>query len=115
MADERDDTNIYDECADVLSDVPDDLADWEDIENQKSESEAESSEDSEILPKRIRRTLNTPIFCKTMSRNRFRQIVSFLHISDNNNKANNADRLFKVQFIIDYFSKKFNRLRTRGF
>ncbi|KAI4488706.1 hypothetical protein M0802_011316 [Mischocyttarus mexicanus] len=36
MADERDDANIYDECADDLSDVPDDLADWEDIENQKS-------------------------------------------------------------------------------
>ncbi|XP_068993070.1 piggyBac transposable element-derived protein 4-like [Neodiprion pinetum] len=228
MADERDDANIYDECADDLSDVPDDLADWEDIENQKSESEAESSDGSEILTSRIRRTLrlptdsnesddedstqwsefdlprtknefegfpgpnifpkdtqsveditelsigndlfeyicnetnkyhrqncdkrkpdkknakfvdvtalelrkwfglailmgivkiariddywstnpllDTPIFRKTMSRNRFRQILSFLHFSDNNNKPNNPDRLCKVQFIIDYFSKKF--------
>ncbi|XP_025162453.1 piggyBac transposable element-derived protein 4-like [Harpegnathos saltator] len=229
MADERDDTNIYDECADVLSDVPDDLADSEeDIGYQKDESEAESSEDSEIFPRKIRRTLrlptdsdesdeedsaqwsdfnlprtnnkfegspgpnifpkdtqsledivelyigndlfeyisnetnkyysqnfnrrkldkknakfvdvtapelrkwfglailmgivkkariddywstnpliDTPIFRKTMSRNRFRQILSFLHFSDNNNKPDNADRLFKVQSIIDYFSKKF--------
>lgn len=51
--------------------------------------------------------LETPIFRKTMSRNRFRQILSFLHFSDNNNKPDNADRLFKVQTIIDYFSKKF--------
>nr|XP_012148632.1 PREDICTED: piggyBac transposable element-derived protein 4-like [Megachile rotundata] len=51
--------------------------------------------------------IDTPIFRKTMSRNRFRQILSFLHFSDNNNKPDNADRLFKVQFIIDYFSKKF--------
>ena len=41
-----------------------------------------------------------------MSRNRFRQILSFLHFSDNNNKPDNADRLFKVQPIIDCFSKK---------
>ncbi|XP_011154264.1 uncharacterized protein LOC105192087 [Harpegnathos saltator] len=61
MADERDDTNIYDECADVLSDVPDDLADSEeDIGYQKDESEAESSEDSEIFPRKIRRTLRLP-------------------------------------------------------
>ncbi|XP_068618055.1 piggyBac transposable element-derived protein 4-like [Battus philenor] len=51
--------------------------------------------------------IDTPIFRKTMTRNRFRQILSFLHFSDNNNKPDNADRLFKVQFIIDYFLKKF--------
>ncbi|XP_047360348.1 piggyBac transposable element-derived protein 4-like isoform X2 [Vespa velutina] len=229
MADERDDTIIYDECADVLSDVPDDFADWEEDDGyQKNESEAESSEDSEIPTRKIRRTLqlptdsdesdkedsaqwsdfdlprtnnkfegspgpnifpkdtqsvedivelyigndlfeyisnetnkyysqncnkrkldkknpkfvdvtalelrkwfglvilmgivkkariddywstnpliDTPIFRKTMSRNRFKQILSFLHFSDNNKKPDNADRLFKVQFIINYFSKKF--------
>ncbi|KAI4478589.1 hypothetical protein M0804_011912 [Polistes exclamans] len=41
--------------------------------------------------------LETPIFRKTMSRNRFRQILSFIHFSDNDNKPDNADRLFKVQ------------------
>nr|XP_012145428.1 PREDICTED: uncharacterized protein LOC105663073 [Megachile rotundata] len=58
MADERDDTIIYDECADILSDVPDELADWEkDIKYKENESGAESSEDSEILTRRIQRTL----------------------------------------------------------
>lgn len=51
--------------------------------------------------------LETPIFGKTMPRNRFRQILSFLHFSDNNNKPDSGDRLFKVQTIIDYFTKKF--------
>lgn len=49
MADGRDYTNIYDKCSDK-----DDLADWEDTENQKSQSEAESSEGSEIFESRIR-------------------------------------------------------------
>ncbi|CAK9820306.1 hypothetical protein ANTPLA_LOCUS10546 [Anthophora plagiata] len=61
MTDKRDDTIIYDECADVLSDVPDDLIDLEeDNVYQKNESEAESSEDSEIPTRRIRRTLRLP-------------------------------------------------------
>ena len=42
-----------------------------------------------------------------MSRNRFRQILSFLHFAVNSNIPDNADRLFKVQGIIDYFTKKF--------
>ncbi|CAK9830498.1 hypothetical protein ANTRET_LOCUS7657 [Anthophora retusa] len=57
MADEREDTIIYDECADDLSDVPIDIADWEeDIADPTNESKAESS-DSEILARRIRRTV----------------------------------------------------------
>lgn len=54
--------------------------------------------------------LETPIFRKTMSRNRFREILLFLHFSDDNNKPENADRLFKVQPIINYFSKKFQEI-----
>nr|XP_022903201.1 piggyBac transposable element-derived protein 4-like [Onthophagus taurus] len=219
MADERKDTIIKDECADDLSDVPSDIADYEeDIAYPKNESEAEFSDDDvqlatdsdesdedhstpwsdfdlprtnnefegsfgpnlfpedtqsiedivklfigndlfeyissetnkyhnqnckkrklnkksakfvdvtaaelkkwfglTILMGIVKKTrmddywstnplIETPIFRKTMSRNRFRQILSFLHFSDNNNKPDNADRLFKVQPIIDYFSKKF--------
>ncbi|XP_048514356.1 piggyBac transposable element-derived protein 4-like [Athalia rosae] len=51
--------------------------------------------------------LETPIFGKTMSRNRFRQMLTFLHFCDNSNIPDNADRLFKVQGVIDYFTKKF--------
>lgn len=51
--------------------------------------------------------IETPIFSKTMSRNRFRQILSFLHFSDNTTIPETADRLFKIQKIIDYFMNKF--------
>ena len=51
--------------------------------------------------------IETPIFSKTMTRNRFKQILAFIHFSDNNNVPDNADRLFKIQHIINYFSKKF--------
>ncbi|KAI4476827.1 hypothetical protein M0804_013271 [Polistes exclamans] len=54
--------------------------------------------------------LETPIFRKTMSRYRFRQILLFLHFSDDDNKPENADRLFKVQTMINYFSKKFQEI-----
>lgn len=61
MADKRDYMIIYDERANVLSDIPDNLADWEeDIGYQKRKSEAELSEDSEILTKRIRWSLRLP-------------------------------------------------------
>ena len=228
MAHEGEDTAVYEECADDLSDVPIDIADWEeDVADSTKESEAESS-DSEVFTRRIRRTLRlpsdsdeseeddsvpwsdadlprtneefegfpgpnvfpeetqcvedivelfigkdlfehissetnkyydqnchrrkigkksakfvsvtatelrkwfglailmgivkkakiddywstnplieTPIFRKTMTRNRFRQTLSYLHFSNNNDKPDNAGRLFKVQPIIDYFSKKF--------
>ena len=51
--------------------------------------------------------IETPIFSKTMSRNRFRQILTFIHFANNANMPYNANRLFKVQYLIDYFSKKF--------
>lgn len=37
-----------------------------------------------------------PAFWKTMSRNRFRQILSCFNFSDKNNKLVNADKNFKV-------------------
>nr|XP_033320948.1 piggyBac transposable element-derived protein 4-like [Megalopta genalis] len=54
--------------------------------------------------------IETPIFSKVMSRNRFRQILSCLHFSDNDNMPRNVDRLFKVQSIIDHFKEKFNEV-----
>lgn len=48
--------------------------------------------------------IEKPIFSKTMSRNRFRQILQYLHFNDNDNIPAEADRLFKVQY---YFTKKF--------
>ena len=60
MAHEGEDTVIYEECADDLSDVPIDIADWEeDVADSIKESEAESS-DSEVFTRRIRRTLRLP-------------------------------------------------------
>nr|XP_031830867.1 piggyBac transposable element-derived protein 4-like [Nomia melanderi]XP_031830868.1 piggyBac transposable element-derived protein 4-like [Nomia melanderi]XP_031830869.1 piggyBac transposable element-derived protein 4-like [Nomia melanderi] len=52
--------------------------------------------------------IETPIFSKVMSRNRFRQILSCLHFSDNDNMPGNADRLFKIQPIVNHFKQKFN-------
>jgi len=52
-------------------------------------------------------TIETPIFSKVMSRNRFRQISSALHFANNTNITNNSDRLFKILPIINYFVPKF--------
>ncbi|XP_046835606.1 uncharacterized protein LOC124431580 [Vespa crabro] len=214
MANEKEDTIIRDECVDILSDVPSEFQDCEELEDitsSEKENEAISSDESEICRQRIRRTLllpndteesdednnrqwsdfylprnnnafkgssgpngttclnllvpkrtgttikippgespikksakffnvtavelkkwfgliilmeivkkpriedywstnpllETPIFGKTMFHNRFRQILSFLYFSDNSKIPANADRLFKVQGIIYYFTKKF--------
>ncbi|MGL5707887.1 MAG: transposase [Aeromonas sp.] len=58
--------------------------------------------------------IETPIFSKTMTRNRFRQILQHLHFNDNSNIPQDADRLFKIQFLIDYFSKKFKENFSLG-
>ncbi|KAG5277832.1 hypothetical protein AALO_G00091870 [Alosa alosa] len=53
--------------------------------------------------------VSTPHFNKTMARNRFQQIWSFLHFSDN--QANNGtDRLYKVRPVLDYVLSKFDEL-----
>ncbi|MGL5708395.1 MAG: transposase, partial [Aeromonas sp.] len=49
----------------------------------------------------------TPIFSKIMKRDRFLQILTFLHFNNNEDIGENADRLVKVQFLINYFSIKF--------
>lgn len=51
--------------------------------------------------------IETPIFSKTMSRNKFRQILTYIHFANNTNTPTNGNRLFKVQYLIEYFSKKF--------
>jgi len=47
----------------------------------------------------------TPIFNKTMARNRFTQILSFLHLNNNEHHVNRGeeghDPLFKVRTILD--------------
>ncbi|XP_015189652.1 PREDICTED: piggyBac transposable element-derived protein 4-like [Polistes dominula] len=50
--------------------------------------------------------IETQIFSKTMSRNRFRQILTYIHFANNANTPTNGNRLFKIQYLIDYFSKK---------
>lgn len=61
MAEEREDTVINDECAENLSDIPVNFANWkEDIVPPKNKSEEVSLEDGEILTRRIRRTVLLP-------------------------------------------------------
>lgn len=52
-----------------------------------------------------------PYFRKTMSRDRFRQILQYLHFSDNDEiPTDSTNRLIKIQNIIDYFTKKFQEV-----
>ena len=63
MANEKEDTIIRDECVDILSDVPsefEDCEELEDITSSEKENEATSSDESEIYRRRIRRTLPLP-------------------------------------------------------
>jgi hypothetical protein len=39
----------------------------------------------------------TPVFSKTMARNRFESIMSFLHFSDSSQYENSTDRLYKIR------------------
>ncbi|XP_055386165.1 piggyBac transposable element-derived protein 4 [Condylostylus longicornis] len=56
--------------------------------------------------------IEMPIFRKTMTRNRFQQILTFLHFSDNSIIPSNSNRLIKIQYIIDYFCRKFMEIYT---
>ncbi|KAL6432027.1 hypothetical protein ACFW04_007454 [Cataglyphis niger] len=58
--------------------------------------------------------IETSIFSKTMSRNRFRKVLKYLNFFDNEKMPSNADRLYKVQHLIDYFSKKFQKNFSPG-
>lgn len=51
--------------------------------------------------------IETSTFSQTITCNRFDQILTFLHFSDNDNIPDNPGQLFKIQHIINYFSKKF--------
>ena len=55
--------------------------------------------------------IETPIFGKVMSRNRFESILSYLHFNDNEKRAPTCDdRLYKVRPIIDHFIGKFKEM-----
>ncbi|GBM20123.1 PiggyBac transposable element-derived protein 4 [Araneus ventricosus] len=50
----------------------------------------------------------TPFFAKVMTRNRFRQILWFLHFSDNPEMEKDSTKLSKTEPIANYFLNKFN-------
>ena len=52
--------------------------------------------------------VDTPLFRKYMTRQRFREILQFLHFEDNNN-ASNQDRLWKIRNIFIKFLAKFSK------
>ena len=55
--------------------------------------------------------IETPIFGKVMSRDRFEGILSYLHFSDNEKRAPTCDdRLYKVRPILDHFIGKFQEM-----
>ncbi|XP_026469574.1 piggyBac transposable element-derived protein 4-like [Ctenocephalides felis] len=56
------------------------------------------------------RTIETPIFAQVMSRDRFRQIWYAWHFSNNENNANERDRLNKIRPIVSYFKTKFEQV-----
>lgn len=45
--------------------------------------------------------VDIPIFNESMSRERFKQILTFIHFANNINMFRNANRLLKVQYLID--------------
>ncbi|XP_014487785.1 PREDICTED: piggyBac transposable element-derived protein 4-like isoform X3 [Dinoponera quadriceps] len=58
-----------------------------------------------------RYAISTPIFASTMPRDRFFDISSFLHFTDNE-KENKDDRIRKIRNIVDYLNAKFCYLYT---
>lgn len=54
--------------------------------------------------------METPIFGKIMTRNRFRQILQSLHFCDNSAIPDDASRLVKVESIMQYFIEKFDKV-----
>lgn len=57
-------------------------------------------------------TIETIIFSKVLSRNRFRQISTAYHFVNNDEKINESGILFKIKPIIDYFIPKFVNVYT---
>ena len=54
--------------------------------------------------------VETPIFSKVLSRDRFNQIWQSWHFSKNEELNQHSDRLFKIQPILDYTIPKFNNV-----
>jgi hypothetical protein len=54
-----------------------------------------------------RQIFRTPIFSKTMSRNRFQLIQRYLHFNDNNAAGTNEDRLYKIRTSLDIVVNNF--------
>lgn len=58
--------------------------------------------------------IETSFFRKVMDMNRFLQIFRFLHFNNNKDIDENSKRLAKVQFLVDFLSKKFQTIYTPG-
>lgn len=58
-----------------------------------------------------RNIINTPIFANTMPRDRFFDISSFLHFTDNE-IINKNDRIRKIRNLVDYLNNTFSNLYT---
>ena len=52
-------------------------------------------------------TISTPIFPRTMSRNRFESIWQAWHFSDNSQQTQDSGRLLKIWPVYEYFVQKF--------
>jgi hypothetical protein len=57
-------------------------------------------EDTTRIYSNISKLIETPVFGKLMSRNRFEQIWNFWHYSDNSTLDDEADRLYKIEPIL---------------
>ena len=58
--------------------------------------------------------LDTPIFRKLMSHNRFEQIWWCLHFNNNELKQQSTNRLFKIQPLLDFFLERFQTIHKRN-
>ena len=54
--------------------------------------------------------IETPIFGKVMSRNRFEQIFQSLHFNNSEDQTEGSDRLFKIKPLIDYCQAMFGSI-----
>ena len=54
--------------------------------------------------------LDTPIFRKLMSHNRFEQIWWCLHFNNNEFLQQSTNRLFKIQPLLDFFLERFQTI-----
>ena len=55
--------------------------------------------------------LDTPIFRKLTSRNRFEQIWWCLHFNNNELLQQSTNRLFKIQPLLDFFLERFQTIQ----